>query len=541
MHTACSFNYQFGQYRSQNCDMHGIKMKGTNLVWVLSAFVVYLIGMILIGAAYMKKNNSSEDYFLGGRKIGGWVAALSAQASDMSGWLLMGLPGNVYALGTGQIWIAVGLFIGTVCNWVFVSSRLRRYTIRANNALTFPAYLENRFHDEKKRMLIISSIVVVVFFLVYTASALAAGGKLFNSVFGVDYHIALAIGVTVILVYTFMGGFMAVCVTDFIQGTLMLIGLLTVPIIALFIVKPSELSSILTDTGVNAANFLNPLKNGNNNKDFVSIISDLAWGLGYFGMPHILVRFMAVRDEKELKKSKVIAIVWVALSLGLACVIGVVGRAYLYPVILGTKGAVSSENVFIEMIKQIFTSDIAVPFIGGLFLCGILAAIMSTADSQLLVTASSVSEDIYKGVINPKADSKRVLLISRITVIVVAAAAFIIAWNPNSSIMDLVSDAWAGLGSAFGPLILLSLFWKRTNLPGAMAGMISGGLTVIIWDYLPLVNGQTLYKYTNLYSLVLGFTISLILIVVVSLLTKAPSDEIIQEFEDVANKRVVES
>lgn len=541
MHTACSFNYQFGQYRSQNCDMHGIKMKGTNLVWVLSAFVVYLIGMILIGAAYMKKNNSSEDYFLGGRKIGGWVAALSAQASDMSGWLLMGLPGNVYALGTGQIWIAVGLFIGTVCNWVFVSSRLRRYTIRANNALTFPAYLENRFHDEKKRMLIISSIVVVVFFLVYTASALAAGGKLFNSVFGVDYHIALAIGVTVILVYTFMGGFMAVCVTDFIQGTLMLIGLLTVPIIALFIVKPSELSSILTDTEVNAANFLNPLKNGNNNKDFVSIISDLAWGLGYFGMPHILVRFMAVRDEKELKKSKVIAIVWVALSLGLACVIGVVGRAYLYPVILGTKGAVSSENVFIEMIKQIFTSDIAVPFIGGLFLCGILAAIMSTADSQLLVTASSVSEDIYKGVINPKADSKRVLLISRITVIVVAAAAFIIAWNPNSSIMDLVSDAWAGLGSAFGPLILLSLFWKRTNLPGAMAGMISGGLTVIIWDYLPLVNGQTLYKYTNLYSLVLGFTISLILIVVVSLLTKAPSDEIIQEFEDVANKRVVES
>ncbi len=541
MHTACSFNYQFGQYRSQNCDMHGIKMKGTNLVWVLSAFVVYLIGMILIGAAYMKKNNSSEDYFLGGRKIGGWVAALSAQASDMSGWLLMGLPGNVYALGTGQIWIAVGLFIGTVCNWVFVSSRLRRYTIRANNALTFPAYLENRFHDEKKRMLIISSIVVVVFFLVYTASALAAGGKLFNSVFGVDYHIALAIGVTVILVYTFMGGFMAVCVTDFIQGTLMLIGLLTVPIIALFIVKPSELSSILTDTGVNAANFLNPLKNGNSNKDFVSIISDLAWGLGYFGMPHILVRFMAVRDEKELKKSKVIAIVWVALSLGLACVIGVVGRAYLYPVILGTKGAVSSENVFIEMIKQIFTSDIAVPFIGGLFLCGILAAIMSTADSQLLVTASSVSEDIYKGVINPKADSKRVLLISRITVIVVAAAAFIIAWNPNSSIMDLVSDAWAGLGSAFGPLILLSLFWKRTNLPGAMAGMISGGLTVIIWDYLPLVNGQTLYKYTNLYSLVLGFTISLILIVVVSLLTKAPSDEIIQEFEDVANKRVVES
>ena len=258
-------------------------------------------------------------------------------------------------------------------------------------------------------------------------------------------------------------------------------------------------------------------------------------------MPHILVRFMAVKDEKELKKSKVIAIIWVALSLAFACFIGVIGRAYLFPAILGEKGAVSVENVFIEMIKQVFTSDVAIPFIGGLFLCGILAAIMSTADSQLLVTASSVSEDIYKGVINPKADSKKVLLISRITVIVVAALAFVIAWNPDSSIMGLVSDAWAGLGSAFGPIILLSLYWKRTNMQGAIAGMISGGLTVIIWDYIPLINGQTLYKYTGLYSLVLGFAISLVLIIVVSLLTKAPSEEMLQEFDDVANKRVAEN
>ncbi len=520
-------------------------MKGSNLVWVFIAFACYLIGMVLIGAAFMKKNKNSEDYFLGGRKIGGWVAALSAQASDMSGWLLMGLPGNIYAFGTNQIWIAVGLFIGTVANWLFVSSRLRRYTIRANNALTFPAYLENRFHDDKKRMLVVSSVVVVVFFLVYTASALAAGGKLFNSVFGLDYHIALAIGVAVILVYTFMGGFLAVCTTDFVQGMLMLVGLLTVPIVALFIVKPGALSDTLADTlkgtGVSVSSFLNPLKNGDKNLSFVEIISQLAWGLGYFGMPHILVRFMAVKDEKELKKSKVIAIIWVALSLAFACFIGVIGRAYLFPAILGEKGAVSVENVFIEMIKQVFTSDIAIPFIGGLFLCGILAAIMSTADSQLLVTASSVSEDIYKGVINPKADSKKVLLISRITVIVVAALAFVIAWNPDSSIMGLVSDAWAGLGSAFGPIILLSLYWKRTNMQGAIAGMISGGLTVIIWDYIPLINGQTLYKYTGLYSLVLGFAISLVLIIVVSLLTKAPSEEMLQEFDDVANKRVAEN
>lgn len=516
-------------------------MKGSNLIWVLVAFACYLLGMILIGASFMKKNKSSEDYFLGGRQIGGWVAALSAQASDMSGWLLMGLPGSIYAVGTGEIWVAIGLFIGTVLNWLFVATRLRRYSIRANNALTFPGYLENRFHDKNKSMLLVSSIVVVVFFLVYTASALASGGKLFNSVFGIDYHIALTVGVIVILVYTFMGGFLAVCTTDFIQGTLMLVGLLAVPIIALFIVSPSEITASLSSSGVETASYLNPFKNSSGSLKIIDIISGLAWGLGYFGMPHILVRFMAVKNEKELNKSKVIAIVWVALSLVFACVIGIVGRAYLFNKLSAEKFAkVDSEKVFIEMIKSIFTSDIALPFIGGIFLCGILAAIMSTADSQLLVTASSVSEDIYKGVINPKADSKKVLLLSRITVIVVAALAFVVAWNPNSSIMDLVSDAWAGLGAAFGPLILLSLYWKRTNVPGALAGMISGGLTVIIWDYIPLIDKKTIYAATGLYSLVPGFAISIILIIVVSLVTKAPSEEIIKEFEDVASGNVKE-
>jgi sodium/proline symporter len=317
----------------------------------------------------------------------------------------------------------------------------------------------------------------------------------------------------------------------------MLVGLLAVPIIALFIVKPSELSNVLNDTGVVASDFLNPLKNGGKNIDAITIISGLSWGLGYFGMPHILVRFMAVKNEKELKKSKVIAISWVTLSLAFACFIGVIGRAYLY-----TKGVmlddVTSENVFIEMIKYIFTDDIAVPFIGGLFLCGILAAIMSTADSQLLVTASSVSEDIYKKVINPKADSKKVLTISRITVVVVATIAYIIAWNPKSSIMNLVSDAWAGLGAAFGPVIILSLYWRRINISGAITGMVSGGLTVIIWDYIKLIDGKTLYEYTGIYSLAVGFVISLVLSVVVSLCTKAPSEEILREFDDVANKRV---
>lgn len=275
--------------------------------------------------------------------------------------------------------------------------------------------------------------------------------------------------------------------------------------------------------------------NGGEKYRVIDIISQLAWGLGYCGMPHILTRFMAVKSQKELNKSKSIAIIWVALSLALACIIGIVGRAYLYPTILGEGGS-STEDVFIVMITKIFTSEYSLPFIGGIFLCGILAAIMSTADSQLLVTASSVAEDIYKGIIKKDADEKKVLLVSRITVIVIALLAYIIAWNPNSSIMGLVSNAWAGLGSAFGPIVVMSLFWKRTNFEGAVAGILSGGLTVIIWDYIPLVNGQTLGAATGIYSLLVGFFLSLVVIIIVSLCTKAPGEEILQEFADVADK-----
>lgn len=505
---------------------------------ILSAFAAYLLLMIVIGIVYMKKTNNSEDYFLGGRGLNAWVAALSAQASDMSGWLLMGLPGAIYAMGTGQIWIAVGLFIGTVCNWVFISGRLRRYTIEANNSLTIPAYFENRFRDKKKILLLVSSIVIVIFFLVYTASALAAGGKLFNTVFGIDYHVALAIGAGVILCYTFMGGFMAVCVTDFVQGTLMLIGLLVVPIIAYFLL-PGNLSDLLNQSGVTngAAAYLNPLSNGDRSYTFVEIFSQLAWGFGYCGMPHILTRFMAVKSEKELKKSKYIAIVWDILSLGAACFIGVIGRAFLFPMVLGENGAASSESVFIELINKLFTQELALPFIGGIFLCGILAAIMSTADSQLLVTASAVSEDLYHSFIDKNADSKKIMQVSRATVVVVSVLAFVIAWNPDSSIMGLVSNAWAGLGSAFGPIVLLSLFWRRTNLAGAIAGIVSGGLTVIIWDYIPLAGGQTLGTATGLYSLAVGFCLSALMIVLFSLATKAPAKEITDEFDRVASMK----
>lgn len=508
-----------------------------SLGWIFLAFVLYLALMVIVGAIYARRNSSAEDYFLGGRNLGGFVAALSAQASDMSGWLLMGLPGSVYALGTGQSWTAIGLLIGTICNWLFISKRLRNYTIRANNSLTLPEYFENRFHDKSRVLLLVSSIAIVIFFLVYTASALAAGGKLFNQVFGIDYRLAMTIGAVVILVYTFMGGFLAVCTTDFIQGMLMLVGLLAVPLIALAFMGTGNVGSLLDQSNVagGAASYMNLFQNGGQPHKFVYIISQLAWGLGYMGMPHILVRFMAVRDEKELKKSKGVAILWVVLSLVFAVVIGVVGRAYLYPEIL--EGG-DTEKVFINMIIKLFTEDIRLPIVGGIFLCGILAAIMSTADSQLLVSASSVSEDIYKGVMKKDADDKKVLLVSRITVLVIAVLAYLIALDPNSSIMGLVSNAWAGLGSSFGPLVVLSLFWKRTNKQGAVAGIVVGALSVIIWDYIPLVGGQTLGTVTGLYSLLLGFGLGLLAIVVVSLLTPAPSAEMLQEFEDAKNGNV---
>lgn len=530
--------------------------------WILVAFVIYLFIMVAIGAMYSKRNENAEDYFLGGRKLGGFVAALSAQASDMSGWLLMGLPGAIFVAGlAGDGWCALGLLIGTVLNWLVLASRLRKYTIKANNSVTIPMFLENRFRDKKKVLMLVSSIIIVIFFAVYCASALAAGGQLFQSIFGIDYIIALTIGAVVILTYTFLGGFFAVCTTDFIQGTLMLIALLAVPICAVCFMNADgiTITAGLAANGITAESapgFLN-MAAGNN---VISIISGLAWGLGYFGMPHILVRFMAVKDEKEMTKSKTVAISWVILSLVAACVIGIVGRAYMHSATVvnengkeetvivldaddveaeqdGELTTVGSERIFIEMIKKVFTEEVKAPLIAGIFLCGILAAIMSTADSQLLVSASAVAEDIYKGILKKDADDKKVLVISRATIIVIAIIAYVIALDPKSSIMGLVSNAWAGLGAAFGPLVLMALFWKRTNFAGAVAGLISGAMTVILWDYIPLISqaggAVTLGSYTGLYSLAVGFPVSLLCIIVVSLVTPKPSEEMLKEFDEV--------
>ena len=332
---------------------------------------------------------------------------------------------------------------------------------------------------------------------------------------------------------------MAVCVTDFIQGFLMITALMIIPFVSFIIIGGTDnVVQLLGDSGVTggASSFLNIMQSDGKNLGFIDIISQIGWGLGYCGMPHILTRFMAIRSETELKKSRVIAIVWVAISLIFASIIGILGRAYLYPTILGGIGESSTENVFIEMIKKLFMGDFTLPFIGGIFLCGILAAIMSTADSQLLVTASSVSQDLYKGVIKKDASEKKVLLVSRITVMVIAIIAYIIALNPDSSIMGLVSNAWAGFGAAFGPTVILSLYWKRSNLPGAAASMISGGLTVLVWEYIPIISGQTLSAATGLYSLIVGFAIATVMMIVVSLLTKEPSEEMMREFDEAVGK-----
>lgn len=510
----------------------------TNNIIVLGAFAAYMIIMIIIGVVYSKSTKNNEDYFLGGRNLGGWTAALSAQASDMSGWLLMGLPGSVYLAGTGEVWIAVGLLIGTILNWYIVSARLRKYTIVAGNSLTIPSFFQNRYRDTKGVIKIVSAIIIAVFFTVYTASAFSSGAKLFATLFSDDsnynsvYLIGLGIAALVILIYTFMGGFKAVCTTDFIQGMLMLVAILAVPIVAYALLTFNDgFANTLIAKGVSSPeNYLNFFKNDDGTSvSAVSIISNLAWGLGYFGMPHILIRFMAVKSNSEIKKSRKIAITWVIISLAASCLIGLVARGYLTTQL----DAATSETAFIRTIQQLFSGNGIVIFIGGIFLCGILAAIMSTADSQLLVTASAVSEDMYKGVIKKDASEKKALWVGKIAVIIVAVVAFFIALDPNSSIMALVSDAWAGFGSAFGPVVLLALFWKRSNLAGAVSGMAVGALTVIIWDYLPLINGGTIYAATGLYSLIVGFILGLVVNVVVSLVTKKPSKEIVKEFESI--------
>jgi len=472
----------------------------------LLAFVFYFLLMLGIGFVFMlkdKKNESEAGYFLGGRKMGPYVTALSAQASDMSGWLLMGLPGSILAIGFGEVWIAIGLAIGTYLNWLLVAGRLRKFSQAAGDAITIPQYLNNRFKASGKTLQIVSAIIFFVCFTVYVASGYKAGAALFSTVLGIKNEmLSMAIFGIIMLAYTFMGGFNAVCWTDFFQALLMLGAVIFVPI---FVTTTNSLN--LSSVASDASNYFNLLPSGKFDWASIStILSGLAWGLGYCGMPHILVRFMSIKSSKLIKPSRRVASVWVFITLAMAVFIGVVGRAFLPELINNGK----QEYVFIEMVRKTLPG-----FVSGIFLSAILAAAMSTADSQLLVASSAFTCDIYKPIIRPKASEKEIMWVGKIVVAIIAVLAYVLAIIPGTgSIMDLVGNAWAGFGAAFGPVIVLSLFWKRFTYKGAIAGMIAGGLTVILWI------AFSLQGITGIYELFPGFIVGLVACIVATYIDK---------------------
>lgn len=493
---------------------------------VLISFVIYLALMLGIGFYFSNKSKKMSDYFLAGRQLNSWVTAMSAQASDMSGWLLMGLPGAAYATGMGNYWIAIGLAIGTILNWAFVAKPLRKFTEKAGDSITIPQYLQNRFKADSPTVRLVCALVIFIFFLVYTTSAFVSGGKLFQVVFNIDStnttytKAAVIISALIIITYTFMGGFSAVAWTDFIQGLLMVMAIVALPIALISSTENFSFDMIantqkIVAEGENASGYASMFSG----RSFNSIISDLAWALGYFGMPHILVRFMAIKDAKSVKKSAIIAIIWVIISLGAAVLIGILGRVYLdsQGIFLGSA---EQELIFIDVVKKLFPGAIA-----GIFLSAVLASIMSTADSQLLVTASAVVNDFYKVIVKKEVSDKKLMWISRGTVMLISVIACILALDPKDSIMGIVSNAWAGFGAAFGPAIILSLYWKRLTLKGTVAGIIGGAGTVIIWEYLLHWSGY-------LYSIIPGFAVSIILTVIVSLIDKEPSDEVKALFDE---------
>lgn len=483
---------------------------------IIVAFILYFAGMLWIGVIFSKRNENISDYILGGRGLNKWLTALSAEASDMSGWLMMGLPGLAYLSGMQASWLALSLAVGTYINWKFIAARLRKYTHIANDSLTLPDYFENRFRDSSNILRIVTAIFILIFFLIYTSSGFVAAGKLFNSVFNVSYLWAMLLGAAVVVTYTFMGGFMAVCWTDTIQGILMFFAMLIVPITGMMLCG-GPVDTMVAIGNMNA-NLLNPLKNVDGTAiSLFAIVSLFAYGLGYFGQPHILVRFMAVRSADEIKQARQIAVGWVILCLVGAVLVGLVGRVYLPQTLQGA----ASETVFIVM-----TTDIFISFIAGVVLSAILAAIMSTASSQLLVTASAISQDFYKCIIHKNAGEKELLQVSRFTVIGVSVIAVSLAIDPNNKVFDLVAYAWAGIGASFGPTLLMSLFWKRMTRSGALAGIMAGGITVLVWKQLASYGG-----IFEMYEMLPGFIISVVAIVAVSMMGKQPAREITDEFE----------
>jgi len=502
--------------------------------------IAYMAIVIIIGIAFAKKANKNTDsYFLGGRTLGPWVTAMSAEASDMSGWLLMGLPGVAYWCGIADAaWTAIGLALGTYVNWLITSKRLRRYSEKAN-AITLPEFFSNRFHEKSKIIMTVAALFILIFFTVYAASCLVTCGKLFSTLFGFDYVPMMIAGAVFVLIYTIIGGFLAESASDFMQAIVMVIALIVIVVTGT--VAAGGLDAVV-DNAKSIPGFFeffgiaNPVTDANGVQQslngqplfgeagtygVLSVVSCLAWGLGYFGMPQVLLRFMAIRSEKELKSSRRIATVWCLISLVIAVFIGVIGRA-LYPTALTTSS--EAENVFILLATNLLPAVLA-----GLVMAGILAATISSSDSYLLIAASAFSKNIFQGLIHKKASDKQVLVISRITLLAITGVAIIIALDENSIIFNIVSFAWAGFGATFGPLMLMSLFWKRINRWGAIAGMIGGGVMVFVWN----LAIRPLGGIWDVYELLPAFIFSCICIVVVSLLTPAPSKEIQQEFEEV--------
>ncbi|MBQ6946426.1 MAG: sodium/proline symporter PutP [Clostridia bacterium] len=516
---------------------------------ILIAMIVYMAIVIVIGVLYAKRaNKSSEEYFLGGRSLGPWVTAMSAEASDMSGWLLMGLPGVAYWCGLADaFWTAAGLAVGTYVNWLIISKRLRRYSIRANNSITLPEFFSNRFREKNKTIMFLSAAFILVFFTVYASSCFVTCGKLFSTLFGASYESMMIVGAVFVLLYTLLGGFLAESASDFMQAIVMIIALSVVVILGVvhaggfgaIIENAKSIPGFLEFFGL-ASPSLNeageqivlngkPLFAPAAEYGLLSVCSMMAWGLGYFGMPQVLLRFMAIRKEEELPRSRRIAMVWVVISLGVAVFIGIMGR-YLFPVTHLTASA--AESIFITLSESFLP-----PILAGFVMAGILAATISSSDSYLLIAASSFSKNIFQGIVKKNATDKQVMWATRITLLVLALVGIVIALDKDSVIFQIVSFAWAGFGATFGPLVVFSLFWKRINKPGAIAGMVGGAAMVFLWKLVLKPLGGVF----GIYELLPAFLFSCLCIVVVSLLTKAPSKEIEEDFEAVRTGKVEEA
>lgn len=494
---------------------------------ILLAFILYFALVLGIGLYFYKRSSGMEDYFLGGRKMGPYVTAMSAQASDMSGWLLLGLPGSILLCGMGKVWIGIGLAIGSYVSWLIVAKKLRKHSVVSGNSLTLPEFFSNRYKDKKGYLRLISAVVILFFFILYVASGFKSCGAVLDYALDIDATMAMLIGAAIIIIYTFLGGYKAVCWTDFFQAILMVIAIVIVPIAAISSLGGWDAVTVGWDyisTEYGLEGFTNIFYSGGAPMSAIAIISLLAWGFGYFGMPHIVVRYMGIRDINQIKVARRVSLIWIVIALAAACLIGLVGRVYFDSMGLipsdsaaGIKGDYDPEHAFLMM-----AGDLFIPFIAGIVFAAVMAAIMSTADSQLLVASSSITNDVLGKSKKYNYSDNKLMWISRGVVIFIAILAVFIAMFAGESIMDLVGYAWSGFGSAFAPLMLLSLYWKRMNYQGAMAAMITGFIVVILWET---------FGPEAIYSLLPGFLISLVVGIVVALLTPEPPQEVVEEFD----------